>query len=165
MRAISKSEYDELLARSEVVEQDRRGEKVIHLPDGNFMKTFWYRYRVSSRRIYPEWLRFSLHARSLKLRHIHTITVVECVRIPHLKRTAVIYSPLEGRSLRQIAEEGMQQGVTCSVEDQKAAGVAGFAGALCDQFLGEVEVELAQSHENTGSGRQDDGGGVTTRPV
>jgi hypothetical protein len=34
------------------------------------------------------------------------VTVLETVRIPHLKRTAVIYRPLEGRTLRQVAHSG-----------------------------------------------------------
>jgi len=106
MRTLLENEYDELLAKSEVIEKDRYGIKVVRLPEGNFLKTFWYRRRISSRRIYPEWLRFSLHADSLQRRNIPTVDVIETVRIPHLKRTGVIYRPLAGRTLRQVAADG-----------------------------------------------------------
>jgi len=103
MRTVLKSEYDTLLNGGEILEQDGHGVKVVRLPDGRFLKTFWYRRLLSSRRIYPEWLRFVLHAGALKRRGIPTVTVLESLRVPHLKRTALIYRPLEGRTLRQVA--------------------------------------------------------------
>lgn len=106
MRTLSKTDYDELLAQSEIIEQDRNGIKVLRLPDGNLLKTFWYRHLVSSRRIYPEWLRFTRNAGALKRRAVSTVTVLETVRIPHLQRTGVIYRPLTGRTLRQVAKDG-----------------------------------------------------------
>ena len=106
MKKKKKNDYDELLAQSEIIEQDRNGIKVLRLPDGNFLKTFWYRHLVSSRRIYPERLRFSLNAGALKRRSVPTVTVIETVRIPHLQRTGVIYRPLAGRTLRQVAAAG-----------------------------------------------------------
>lgn len=106
MRTLTKVEYDKLLTTSNVIEEDRHGVKVLELADGHFLKTFWYRRVVSSRRIYPEWLRFSLHDGALKRRRIPTVTVLETLRIPHLNRTGVIYLPLEGRTLRQVAEAG-----------------------------------------------------------
>jgi tRNA A-37 threonylcarbamoyl transferase component Bud32 len=106
MRTLSKTEYEELLARSKIIEQDGFGVKVLLLPDGNYLKTFWFRRVLSSRRLYPECLRFVLHAKALKRRSIATVDVVEQLRIPHLKRTAVLYRPLAGRTLRQIAAAG-----------------------------------------------------------
>jgi hypothetical protein len=106
MRTLSNDQYDALLMQSDVIEKDRHGIKVVRLSDGNFLKTFWYRHRISSRRLYPEWLRFVLHAGALKRREIPTVTVLESVRIPHLQRTAVIYQPLPGRTLRQVAADG-----------------------------------------------------------
>ena len=106
MRNISKTEYETLLAQSGIIEQDGYGVKVIRLPDGNFLKTFWYRRAVSSRRIYPEWLRFKHNAGVLTRRGIPTVTVLETVRIPHLKRSGVIYRPLAGRTLRQVDADG-----------------------------------------------------------
>lgn len=94
MRNLSKSEYETWLAQAEILEQDGNGVKVIRLPDGNVLKTFWYRKVFSSRRLYPERVRFILHAGALRRRGIATVTVLETVRIPHLHRTAVIYRPL-----------------------------------------------------------------------
>jgi hypothetical protein len=106
MRTLSKSGYEDLIARSQIIEKDRHGIKVARLPDGNYLKTFWYRHRISSRRIYPEWLRFVLHTSALQRREIPTVTVVESVCIPHLRRTGVVYCPLAGQTLRQVAQAG-----------------------------------------------------------
>ncbi len=106
MRTLSNDQYDALLMQSGIIEKDRHGIKVVRLSDGSFLKTFWYRHRISSRRIYPEWLRFVLHAGALKRRGIPTVTVLKAVRIPHLQRTGVIYQPLPGRTLRQVAADG-----------------------------------------------------------
>lgn len=123
MRTLSKSGYDELLARSEIIEKDRHGIKVVRLSDGNYLKTFWYRHRISSRRLYPEWLRFVLHAGALKRRGIPTVTVIESVRIPHLCRTGVIYRPLAGQTLRQVAGAG---GFSVVLAVQLGAFIAGL---------------------------------------
>ncbi|MFA7368604.1 MAG: hypothetical protein WC334_03065 [Kiritimatiellales bacterium] len=106
MRTLSKDKYEELLAQSEIMEQDRYGIKVIRMPDGNFLKTFWFRRVVSSRRIYPEAYRFSLNAKALHRRAVPTVKVIKRIQIPHLKRTGVIYRPLAGRTLRQVAKAG-----------------------------------------------------------
>lgn len=106
IKTLSKCEYEELIEGADILEQDRHGVKVLRLKDGLFLKTFWYRRRFSSRRLYPEWLRFSVHAEALVRRDIPTVTVVDLFRIPHLGRTAVLYKPLKGHALRQVARSG-----------------------------------------------------------
>ena len=107
MRTLSKTEYEEILQGGDAIERyDEHGVKVLRRADGLFLKTFRYRRRISSRRIYPEWLRFTLHAKSLARRAIPTITVQEAIRIPYLNLTGVIYRPLAGRTLRQVASSG-----------------------------------------------------------
>ena len=110
MRTILKSEYEEMLQGGDIIEQYehevKHGVKVLFRADGLFLKTFRHRRRISSRRIYPEWLRFTLHAKSLARRAIPTLTVQEAIRIPHLNLTGVIYRPLAGRTLRQVATAG-----------------------------------------------------------
>jgi hypothetical protein len=123
MRTLSNDQYDALLMQSDVIEKDRHGIKVVRLPDGSFLKTFWYRHRISSRRIYPEWLRFVLHAGALKRRGIPTVTILQIIRIPHLKRTGVIYRPLEGRTLRQVHASG-------DFDEKLAGRLGGFFAQL-----------------------------------
>lgn len=106
MRTLRQADFDTLVNRGRILEQDGHGIKVVRLADGTFLKTFWHRRRFSSRRLYPEWLRFVLHERALKRRGIPTVTVAETLRIPHLKRTAVRYHPLEGVTLRELAGTG-----------------------------------------------------------
>ena len=106
MRTLSKDKYEALLAQSEIIEKDRHGIKVVRLPDGNFLKTFWFRRVVSSRRIFPEAYRFSMNAKALQRRGIPTVIVRKRIQIPHLNRTGVVYHPLAGRTLRQVAKAG-----------------------------------------------------------
>lgn len=82
--------------------KDGHGVKVLKMPDGDFVKTFVCKHRVSSRRIYPEWLRFSKNAQALSRRGIPTVKVLSTIRIPHLKRTGVIYRPLPGKMFRAV---------------------------------------------------------------
>ena len=106
MRTILKPEYEEMLQGGDILEKDQHGVKVVRLEDGLFLKTFWFRHKISSRRIFPEPLRFLLHERALKKRQIPTITMIDRVQIPHLNRTGVLYDPLPGRTLRQVAAAG-----------------------------------------------------------
>ena len=123
MRTLSKTEYDELLMQSDVIEKDANGIKVFRGPDGCFSKTFWCRRKLTSRRFYPEWRRFSLNARALKRRGIPTVTILQIIRIPHLKRTGVIYRPLEGRTLRQVHAGG-------GFDEKLAGRLGGFFAQL-----------------------------------
>lgn len=106
MRILFKTGYQKLLAQSEVIEQDKRGPKVLCLPDGNFLKIFRLRSLASSRVLYPEPFRFTLNAGALHRRNIPTITVLRRIFIPHFLCSGVIYRPLPGHTLRRIAADG-----------------------------------------------------------
>lgn len=138
MRTLSKTEYAKLLAQSEIIQKDRAGVKVLRQPDGNFLKTFWCRESASSRRIYPEWFRFVQHAEALQQRGIPTVTVEEALRIPHLKRTAVIYRPLEGRTLRQVAKAGEFDAALAARLGRMIAGLHGKGVYFHSLHLGNV---------------------------
>ncbi len=106
MRQITQTKYIDLLNKSKVIEADNFGEKVLRLPNGNYMKLFRRKRLFSSALFYPYWLRFVWHASALKRLNILTIgTVIEIVKIPHAKKTAVIYEQLPGQTIKQLLEK------------------------------------------------------------
>lgn len=103
VKTLDKDVYERLLSDAHVLERDDFGDKVLRLQNGPYLKLFRIKRRFSLKRIMPESQLFARHAQALKKRGIPTVTVRECVTIPHLKRTGVIYAPLNGRTIRQAA--------------------------------------------------------------
>lgn len=93
--------YDALVAGGRVLEADRRGAKLIVLDDGRYLKLFRRKRVLSSALMRPYSRRFLRNALRLAALDIPTVTPEALLRIPHLQRTAVIYRPLIGRTLRE----------------------------------------------------------------
>ncbi len=106
MRKLNKNEYIELVAKSKVFEADSFGEKVLRFSDGNYMKLFRRKRLFSSASFYPYWLRFVHNASKLKSLNVPTLrSVIEVVKVPHAKKTAVIYEPLPGFTVKQLLQK------------------------------------------------------------
>lgn len=106
MQTLSHDAYLALRASATVVERDLHGEKVLQLEDGNYLKLFRRKRLISSAAWYPYAQRFADNALILKERAIPCPLVTATYRIPSIKRDAVLYAPLEGKSLRQIIQSG-----------------------------------------------------------
>lgn len=106
MQTLSHDAYLALRANAMVLEYDLHGEKVLQLADGNYLKLFRRKRLISSAAWYPYAQRFADNALILKERAIPCPVVTATYRIPGIKRDAVLYAPLEGKSLRQIIRDG-----------------------------------------------------------
>jgi tRNA A-37 threonylcarbamoyl transferase component Bud32 len=106
LQTLSHDAYLALRANATVIERDRHGEKVLQLEDGNYLKLFRRKRLISSAAWYPYAQRFADNALILQTRAIPCPVVIATYRIPGIKRDAVLYAPLEGRSLRQIIKSG-----------------------------------------------------------
>jgi tRNA A-37 threonylcarbamoyl transferase component Bud32 len=106
LQTLSHDAYLALRASATVVERDRHGEKVLQLEDGNYLKLFRRKRLISSAAWYPYAQRFADNALILEKLAIPCPAVIATYRIPTIKRDAVLYVPLEGRSLRQIIKSG-----------------------------------------------------------
>jgi len=106
LQTLSHDAYLALRAGATVVERDRHGEKVLLLEDGNYLKLFRRKRLISSAAWYPYAQRFADNALILEKLAIPCPAVIATYRIPGIKRDAVLYVPLEGRSLRQIIKSG-----------------------------------------------------------
>ena len=107
MKKLSEKDYKLLLEETEIIESDKFGEKVLKYKDGHYMKLFRLKRLFSSALIYPYWKRFVHNASGLKRLGIPTVQKIdEVLRVPHAKKTAVIYQPLAGDTLKQVNARG-----------------------------------------------------------
>lgn len=91
-----------LTADAQVLEEDSLGPKVYRLADGNFLKLFRRKRLLSSALFVPYSDRFWLNAKRLKSLGIPTLTPLELYQLEDASLSAVLYSPLQGRTLKDI---------------------------------------------------------------
>lgn len=102
MQTLTHDAYLALCAGAQVLERDLHGDKVLRLANGDYLKLFRRKRLISSAAWYPYAQRFADNAVALHQRGIPCPGVVAVYRIPAIKRDAVLYRPLAGRTLREI---------------------------------------------------------------
>lgn len=103
MRIVSAQEWENWLARGEVLEQDGRGVKVIRLSAEQIIKVFRPRRRLWLARLLPQALRFERSATRLRSLGVQAPEVQACFWLDKAKSVSgCSYIPLPGRSLEQI---------------------------------------------------------------
>jgi len=107
MKTLGQDDYLALRAGAVVLEADAFGDKVLRLADGTILKFFRRKRLFSSAAWYPYAQRFADNAAALGQRGIPVPEVISVVRIPCIKRDAVHYQPLAGRTLREMRREGL----------------------------------------------------------
>jgi len=98
---LSQQELDSLIGGARVLSEDRRGPKVLALPDGRCLKFFRRKRLISSATIYPYANRFLTAAKRLDRCGIPSVRVESVFKVPTIKRDVVVYRYLEGIPLRQ----------------------------------------------------------------
>ncbi|MFI4861257.1 MAG: toluene tolerance protein [Phycisphaerales bacterium JB063] len=114
MKALTLPEYEALTAGAETYSEDRYGPKVYALADGTVLKLFRHKRLLSSSRVWPYAKRFAYAARVLAKRKIPCVHVTRVARAPHLKRDLVVYTYLEGETLRDKLVAAMAQDDTAA---------------------------------------------------
>lgn len=104
--ALSATELERLCTGAEVLEQDARGLKVLRLSDGDMLKLFRVKRRWSSAQLWPYSKRFCRNAARLVRLGIPTVSVLAWFQLTSSDLTAVLYRPLPGLTIRQIARSG-----------------------------------------------------------
>jgi tRNA A-37 threonylcarbamoyl transferase component Bud32 len=108
-RLLLDAEFEGMMAGAEVLEQDAHGIKVVRLPNGDILKTFRVKHLISSARIYSHARSFCRNADRLQVLGIPTVTIRQLFHFADSGRSAVLYQPLPGNTLRQIAGSGNLQ--------------------------------------------------------
>lgn len=103
---LSQDSYLALRAGAQVLEADRHGDKVLRLADGTYLKLFRRKRLFSSAAWYPYARRFADNAVALAQRGIPCPEVLAVYRVRAIRRHAVHYRPLAGRTLREVIASG-----------------------------------------------------------
>lgn len=102
MKSFSLDKYEQLIAKSVVLEQDRHGIKVIKTADGRFVKFFRQKRLLSSALFKSYACRFVDNAKALKRLGFNTVEVENIYYCKPIKRSLVFYNPLPGQTLRDV---------------------------------------------------------------
>lgn len=108
MSFLTPEEYQQLRAGAKVIEADSHGEKVLRLPDGNYIKLFRRKRLLSSALFYPYAQRFVHNAVRLRQLAIPCPTVIALYKLKEPRRDLVHYQPLAGETLRQLRQHNPQ---------------------------------------------------------
>ncbi|MBT4162049.1 MAG: toluene tolerance protein, partial [Gammaproteobacteria bacterium] len=103
MKEMSREQYESLRKDAEIKAADQHGDKVLLLADGTYLKLFRIKRLITSARLFPYWRRFELNAQKLDRLGIRTLQVRDVYNLSYLRRTAVNYEPLPGKSLRDLS--------------------------------------------------------------
>ncbi|CAN1595470.1 phosphotransferase [Pseudomonas sp. B21-028] len=104
MQKLDHNSYLSLREGANVLEADRKGEKVLRLTDGSILKLFRRKRLLTSALWAPYAERFADNCQTLRERGIECPQVRQVYRIPDIERDAVHYDPLPGRTLRQLLD-------------------------------------------------------------
>jgi tRNA A-37 threonylcarbamoyl transferase component Bud32 len=100
---LSLAELDRLSVKAEILVQSKYGIKVMCLENGDILKLFRVKRIFSSTHIYSYARRFCRNACRLKKLGIATVTIKQLFHFVDSSNTAVLYQPLAGESLWQLA--------------------------------------------------------------
>ena len=92
-------------AEGEIIEQDNRGVKVLRCANGDFMKLFRIKRRITTARLWNPAQAFCRKAQQLKQHGIATVTPVGLYRLLHVPRFAARYQPLVGETVRSLIQQ------------------------------------------------------------
>ncbi len=96
-------DLQQLITNAVVLEADGLGPKVLKLENGQFLKFFRRKRWLSSALLRPYSRRFANNAEQLRALGIATLSVNALYELPDKSLSAVLYAPLPGTSLTQLA--------------------------------------------------------------
>jgi tRNA A-37 threonylcarbamoyl transferase component Bud32 len=123
-QTLDKPAWQQIKAESEIVEQDGFGVKVLRCNNGDYIKVFRVKHKISLARIINPAKRFCDNAERLRMLGVDTLTPVALCCIPN-NRWAVRYQPLEGDTLRTLIKQS----------------------ALPEKTIAELGIYIAQLHD------------------
>jgi tRNA A-37 threonylcarbamoyl transferase component Bud32 len=95
--------FNQLRVNADILEQDEYGIKVLRLESGDIFKVFRVKSIISGARIYSYARRFCRNAERLQKLDVPTVRIRQLYHFENSTNTAVLYQPLEGLTLWQMA--------------------------------------------------------------
>jgi tRNA A-37 threonylcarbamoyl transferase component Bud32 len=100
LKSFTLAEYEQLVARSIVLERDRNGIKVLRTPENLIVKLF-RRKRFWSSALFKSYAcRFAENAYALHRLGIRTVDIINVFYCEPIERSMVFYKPISGETLR-----------------------------------------------------------------
>lgn len=99
---LANNEFAEMCRDGQVIEQDERGIKVLRFQNGDYLKIFRARHKFSGTQLFSHARRFCRNAARLQSLQIPTVRIQRLFHFKDNPHAAVLYSPLEGETLRQL---------------------------------------------------------------
>lgn len=120
---LSSEAFSTLREGATVIEADPRGEKVLRLGDGSFLKLFRRKRFLSSALLFPPAECFRRNVEALMARKVPCPQVFETYELDSERKTAVRYWPLPGHTIRGLLP-GLGADERCALLLRLAAFVA-----------------------------------------
>ena len=127
LRELGPEEIETMIRDARILSEDGRGVKVLETPDGEIIKFFRLRRRVSTAAVYPYSKRFVRNASLLKERGIKTVDIVGTFRRSKDSPDAVVYRKTPGKGLRSLLEGA---GLPAEGAEQTLRDFTGFIAQL-----------------------------------
>jgi hypothetical protein len=105
IQSLSDSQLQAMQNGARILEQDERGIKVMELENGDMLKVFRVRNRLSVAHLYSYARRFCRNAFRLDKLGIPTVKVKALYRLEAPSEKAVLYSPLPGITIRDLLRQ------------------------------------------------------------
>lgn len=102
---LDQPDWQQIKTESEIIEQDGHGVKVLRCQNGDYIKVFRIKHKISMARFLNPALRFSRNAKRLHELGVDTLTPLTFYHLVHINRWAVRYKPLEGETLRGLIKQ------------------------------------------------------------
>lgn len=102
---LDKPAWQQIKADSEIIEHDGNGVKVLRCQNGDYIKVFRIKHKISMARLLNPALRFCRNAEHLHESGVDTLTPLAFYHLVHANRWAVRYKPLEGETLRGLIKQ------------------------------------------------------------
>ncbi|WP_421682583.1 toluene tolerance protein [Stutzerimonas urumqiensis] len=106
LKKLLRADLEKLTIGGQILEADGLGPKVFQLSSGLILKIFRQRRLFSSATFSPYAGRFIRNAQRLEATGIATVSPVQYFDLPEKRTTAVLYRPLPGITVAQLARDG-----------------------------------------------------------
>ena len=104
-QTLSQQEWRAIKSDCEIVEQDSLGVKVLRCANGDYIKVFRIKHKITMARLVNPAENFCNNAKRLGELGVDTLVPLAMYSIPHVGRFAVRYRPLAGDTLRDLIKD------------------------------------------------------------
>lgn len=117
----------------DVIERDMFGVKILSCGNGDYIKVFRVKHRISLSRIFNPASIFCSNAEKLHSLGIDTLLPVALLSIPHRPRWAVRYKPLIGETVRTLLKRSLAD--PSALPENRIAALGDYIAQLHDKGI------------------------------